>query len=311
MVQRTKDKELEIKVCRNCLALFINNRWQTGSRFSAHLEQMLRMQLFPDIGQGSLSISNIDEIIRSTRNKEKKVMADIIIKDESQQAKAAKHHHAALSLKYGQCTACSRLSSGYYEGILQLRNRKSRGFDAVLDDVLGQADSARGATIVKTVEQKDGIDVYLTSKKLLMAIGKRLYERYGGTLKKSRSLFSRSHETSKNVYRVSVMFRLPDYSKGDIVMIHKKPVLLSSIKKNTVVGRDLAANKRFSADAKHIERIIPSDNIVKTPVSKTRPRLEVLHPETFQSTPVENPARVKGGSAAVIEIDGRLYLIPA
>lgn len=63
------------------------------------------------------------------------------------------------------------------------------------------------AWIAKEEKLKTGIDYYISSNHFLLALGKKLKKSFKGELKISRRLQTKNRITSKNVYRVTVLFR--------------------------------------------------------------------------------------------------------
>ena len=92
----------------------------------------------------------------------------------------------------------------YYEAIIQLRPYKKE----VLDFVRNKIAKRKNVFISKETELKTGIDLYISSQKFARALGKKLKKSFKGELKTTRKLFSRNRQTSKDIYRVTVCFRL-------------------------------------------------------------------------------------------------------
>ncbi len=65
-------------------------------------------------------------------------------------------------------------------------------------------------TIAKIVKQKTGVDLYLSSWRFAISLSRMLKKSFDGKVKITRSLFSKSKETGKRIYRVTVLFRLND-----------------------------------------------------------------------------------------------------
>jgi len=91
----------------------------------------------------------------------------------------------------------------YFQAIIQLRP-----YDQELWDFVERRIEKSDAWISKRVKLKTGIDLYISSNKVARQIGKVLKKVFKGELKESRKLYSRDKQTSKNIYRVTVCFRL-------------------------------------------------------------------------------------------------------
>ncbi len=92
---------------------------------------------------------------------------------------------------------------GYFESKLQLRPKNKE----VLDYVLNQLKKTN-TKIAKEVKLKEGLDLYLSSRKSTIQIAKKLKKVFKGDLKVTKKLFTVNRLTSKKVYRITVLFRL-------------------------------------------------------------------------------------------------------
>jgi len=97
-------------------------------------------------------------------------------------------------------------SDNYWQGVLQIRPAK----EVLLEFVRNQLTKMKGCEITKMAITKNGYDLYLTSQKGVQLLGNKLKKSFPGTLKKSRLLHGRNRLTSKNIYRVTVCFRLDE-----------------------------------------------------------------------------------------------------
>ena len=96
--------------------------------------------------------------------------------------------------------------SNYYEAILQLRPYNEK----VVDFILKKISERKNVYIAKEVSLKTGIDLYLTDQRFARALGRRLKRNFKGKLILSRKLHTRDRQTSRNIYRVTVCFRLEE-----------------------------------------------------------------------------------------------------
>ncbi len=192
------------------------------------------------------------------------------------------------------------MHKGYYEAVLQLRNLNDEVFDFVCRQI-----NKEKALVAKQESVKGGIDIYFASQKIAKKIGKELLESFGGEFKINAELYSRDRQTSKPVYRVSVLFRCFGFLKGEVIKVKGKIFKVTGIGKK-VTGLNLETGKKGAIDYKDkIEKL----EIKKTIVSKVKPALEVIHPETFQSVPVANHKKLKQGEKVKVVVAEKVYLV--
>ncbi|MBI4739459.1 hypothetical protein HY772_08020 [Candidatus Woesearchaeota archaeon] len=139
------------------------------------------------------------------------------------------------------CPYCSKQETPYFEGVLQLRNPTRELLSYVRKDIA--ENQSRGIFISKEIQQPDGVDFQISSNKYLRALGKRLQVRFMGEFKESPRLFTRSRQTSKDVYRLSVYFRLRPYAIGQVVKKGEREIKITSIGKR-VHGSDRKTGKK-------------------------------------------------------------------
>ena len=90
----------------------------------------------------------------------------------------------------------------YYEGVLQIRNPNQE-----LENFLMNQLRKEKVAISKKITHKQGYDLFLTSQRFTLALGRRLNKAFRGKLTVSRRIHTRKRITSKDVYRVTVLFR--------------------------------------------------------------------------------------------------------
>lgn len=133
--------------------------------------------------------------------------------------------------------------SGYFEGILQLREQTDEVLKFI-DEALSHRDDVR---IAKTLKVTNGLDLYFSSKNFLVSVGKNLFARFGGELKISKRLFSQDKVTSRTIYRVTVMFRPPKFKVGDVVKAKGHELRVKLMKKQ-ILGTDVKSGEKVWFD---------------------------------------------------------------
>ncbi len=199
------------------------------------------------------------------------------------------------------CKACSRQSSRYFEGILQLRDVDEEIVEFVRKDI--GKNSSKGIAIVDEADAKNGIDLYLTDKKYIRKIAETLYERYGGEYKLNAQHFSLDKQTSKKIFRLNALFRPSPFRKGDVVSYEGALYTILSLSKNNLNANRilLISEKSLNLDRQEVEKV---GEVKETRVVKVIPHIEVLHPETYDAVAVANPEykKVKMGEKCTVAV---------
>lgn len=191
----------------------------------------------------------------------------------------------------------------YYEAIFQLRDADEK----LIDFVVKQIEEGKKTSASKIVYLRNGTDLYLSSKSFAIGLGRKLQKNFGGTLKISKKLFTKSRKTGKNVYRISVFFKPIPFSVGDVIKVKGKLLKVTGIGKKIGCIELKKGKKTVIEEVGDFEKL----KIHKAVVSKTYPKLEVIHPESFQSIAVENqPEKTKNITDAKIVIsEEKAYLV--
>lgn len=92
----------------------------------------------------------------------------------------------------------------YYEAIIQLRPADEN----LVKYVWNYLRNKGNVFISREEHLKTGLDLYISSRKVAMALGKQLKHLFPGELTLSRSIHTKDRQTSKDLYRVTVLFRL-------------------------------------------------------------------------------------------------------
>lgn len=123
-----------------------------------------------------------------------------------------------------QCDRCSRLSGGYYEAIVQVRatNRRPDLYerlrvDAIAHEVEGSVQDAgdRLSFITRLDDTRDGVDIIVSSHSIGDAIARQIVTEMGGKITRHPKLVG--ERDGKKLYRVTVLLRLPQFRKGDVI----------------------------------------------------------------------------------------------
>ena len=99
----------------------------------------------------------------------------------------------------------------YFEAVLQLRNPNDEAVNCIVNAVNKRKD----VFIAKKSKVKGGIDFYISSQRYTRSLGKLLKKSFKGELKVTRRLYGVDRQTSKLIYRGTVLFRIEEEKKEE------------------------------------------------------------------------------------------------
>lgn len=137
----------------------------------------------------------------------------------------------------------------YFEGILQLRNIDNE----VIEFTLKEIEKNENTFIAKIKKVTNGVDIYISPQKSLRSLGNKLQNHFGGQLIVSKKLHTKSRVTSKDLYRVNMLFRLPKFKKGDIIEYKGDKIKIISVHKK-VLAKDIKTGKKLNIRFKDLFR---------------------------------------------------------
>jgi len=99
----------------------------------------------------------------------------------------------------------------YYEAVIQLRNPSPELINLINNQLRKNPD----AFISTIIPLRDGFDIYISSQRFARNLGNKMKKAFKNSeLKISRKIVTRNRQTSRDVYRASVFFKLPPEEKG-------------------------------------------------------------------------------------------------
>lgn len=186
-------KDLNFELCEKCGKFNFRNKWREAKTKKSAIIEILTQSTKATLDKITVSLPNI------TMKAGVNVDFKAIVNSQEQDYEIEGRFLMTI------CPKCSRDNSTYFEGILQLRNPK--------DEVKQYIDKMLSAARIRSVyassvkEVTNGLDYYITSKSYLRKMGRELKKRFDGDYNESAQLFSRNHQTSKDIYRINVLFR--------------------------------------------------------------------------------------------------------
>mgnify|MGYP002761411526 CR=1 FL=1 len=172
------------------------------------------------------------------------------------------------------------------------------------------SDLGETSTLINVSNMDGGVDLVFGDTSEARSVQQSVQRRLGGLTEETRSLHTVDSFTSKRVYRSTFLIRIPPYGENDVIR---------SEDGTYEVNRTGESLKLYDLDdSTHVntgyESLMDAERLdrQKVSVAKVTDTVSVLHPETYQMVPSENPYAfdvVPGQTVTVVVSDSTVYIV--
>jgi nonsense-mediated mRNA decay protein 3 len=228
-----------------------------------------------------------------------------------------------VRINWETCDTCSRISGGYFEGIVQIRADKRiptheelERCGSIAENVVVRAHGKgdRLAFIAKIEELPEGIDLYVGSTKLGKQICRAIIENFGGKFIESPKLVGQKNGV--DLYRITFALRLPEFVRGDIISVDDTVIEVQRCGKH-MTGIDLETGKRFIEnfnDLMEVKKLSRRQDAVSAVlVADEGKTIQVLDPYTYETVTVKRPEFLgvePGNEIKIIKTVKGIFVVP-
>lgn len=230
-------------------------------------------------------------------------------------------HSVLLQTSNAVCTPCTRKDGDYFEATVQLRSagRKLNEEELsqlreTLDELIHSMEPNPMFFISKEGQVAGGWDLQLGSKSLARNWGRRLSKTFGGSVKESSTVVG--VKDGVEVTRLTLSYRKPAYSIGDIIMLRKSLWIVDSWKKEGPILRRIDRFERTGVTWRDMESssVICSYSDQKTVqiLNRDSSAAEFMDPSDYRISTVALPYDDDGqvDELRIAFIDERWLAIP-
>jgi len=227
-----------------------------------------------------------------------------------------------IRIRVQMCPSCSRQSSDYYEAIIQLRRDGIAAKDAEKElaienqQILRYVDSLAGnednAFLTKWGAVPGGMDYYIGSIVLAKNIAAKMRDNYGASIKESNTIVGM--RDGQDLYRWTILIRLPAHGRGDVVAYEKKLYVVDAVSRKILTLKSVAKGQiyRISPDDTKIKPVAKCSELMEAVVvSHEKKDIQVLDPESLKTVTVLRPPYLRdlGETVPVVRYDERLHAV--
>ncbi|TFF87108.1 MAG: hypothetical protein EU550_03965 [Promethearchaeota archaeon] len=238
----------KLKICPDCYRYTKRDEWikPNENEFLSIIKGAIHNTLLKSIDKNEILTFSIDHDRNNFEFSSKDLITSLELKIKGvliENPSIYSMKTVKLNIDYELCENCLNLRSGtYFKSILQLRVDSSSHFE-MLKDILNKIhnlvkerfDEDDRQYISKIVNQKNGVDVYLSTNELMNHIISYLRSRYHFLLKRSKKLIGRDSQRGKGIYRLKTLIKFLSIKKKDIIEINNQKFIVEQILKNKVI----------------------------------------------------------------------------
>ena len=315
-------KNIELTICAHCNAKFEEGKWKESRILEEEivyraLERAIEIDPLAENEEIELEILQMRGTIAECYIE---AIASVLGEQVHQT------YETDLRLKKAVCPDCSKMNSGYYEAVIQLRadkreltnNELSQADEIVKRSLHAQFKRNKLAYLVEKANIKEGVDYYIGSYKAAKKIANDLKNRFGGIIKESPRLISQDKSTGKGLYRIWISVRLPSFKIKDIITYSNKIGQIIAIDGIKVIATDLTSFDNFSIFWKEYDSIkcIMTGKEIKTTniISKSPSKIQILNPDNYEVVDIAFDEIFEdyeiGDEVNIVKIDENFYIVP-
>ena len=313
--------DLEVTICAHCSSLLKGIKWEDSTLSDEELVTQTVMENYetpPYVHDLELSVEILTirgSIYECIIHAEANVMGTKLVEE----------HTTNVKIKKGACPDCSKYASGYFESVIQIRADKRfpspkelQTIDKILRSKIGSLSVKNRMAYVSDVSViKEGVDYYIGSYKAARKLASAVKDVMGGVVQESPRLVGRDKSRGKDLYRIWISIRLPDFQKDDFIEYENRKGQVKGFDGKKILLKDVGSQAVWSVMWKEynkIEVVARSSDIKTTSVtSKTPKTIQILHPDTYQPVDININSETSnleiGNEVKVVEIDGILYIL--
>ena len=306
---------LTIKICPTCSDHFFRGHWLNEDLDHA-IGHVVEEALTIDADEATVKVV-LNEVTQTMVRA--RVEVDVLHLGETQH----KSFDVDVRVDRATCDRCSRISGGYYESKVQIRADHRTPDDAELQRALeivtraiGSAQKAdRLAFIAKTIQLREGLDLYVGTVKAAKRIVRALVREMGGNFSDSSKLVGR--RDGKDIYRVTFAVRLPKFPTGAIISAKQHIYeICSATSATNAVDLETGQSAALKAEDLRNAQLLGARSDAKRTVlvSIDADAAHLLDPDTYVTLAIKRPPYVckddEGTEIKVVKTRGGVFILP-
>ncbi|MCZ7392181.1 MAG: 60S ribosomal export protein NMD3 [Candidatus Methanoperedens sp.] len=306
------------RICPTCGSVYKRGKWQLKEDEKETILDGVKDALNLDA-----QAKNIELTLSPKQLDHSRYNVHIEAKGEIKGAPITASQDAEVRINWETCDTCSRISGGYFEGIVQIRADKRLPTKEELERcksiagevaIRAQEKGDRLSFIAKKEELYEGFDLYVGSIKLGKQICRAVVDVFGGKFSESPKLVGQKN--GEDLYRITFALRLPEFVRGDIISVDDRVIEVQSCGKH-VSGIDLETGRRFIENFNDLLQVRKlsrrQDAVSAVLIADEGKTIQVMDPDTYETVTLKRPEFLStepGNEIKIVKTAKGIYVVP-
>lgn len=300
-VVRGPSGSVALERCVHCGAIPIREHWDQPTNLVEATEQAaIGSVLIPE------ALEDVDVRVAVLEEDKKNYAVDVEVTGTYKGVTVEGNEPVRVQVKNVTCQACSRRHGGYYEAIVQVRERGEKEVTSerageiavMIEEEVRRVGGLSGTRsyLLKAEARHGGYDYYFGAKPVAKRVAKRIKDRYGGSLTHSSTLAG--EEDGQEVHRLTIAVRLPRVTKGSVIGYEDEIVEVYGRSGNRVLGRTVPEGAGRTIEQRHLDHAVLLEPKRVDVVYAEQDEGQILDPDSLDAVQVRLPEGVESGGKA-------------
>lgn len=297
-VVKAPQDPVELERCVHCEAIPIREHWDQPTSLLEAIEQAaIGAVLVP----GELDDPRLT--VATRQEDAKNYVVEVEVEGPYKGVTVNGTAPVKVRLQDTSCDACSRRHGGYYEGLVQVRQK---GEGEVTDEQAGEIAlmieeevrrvgglSGSQSYLLKAEARHDGYDYFFGTKPVAKAVARRIADRYGGSTTHSSTLAG--ERDGQELHRLTIAVRLPRVHPGTVIAYDEDVIEVYGRQGNRVLGTTVPDGEGRTIEERKLEYATVLEPREVDVVFADEGEGKILDPDSYDSVPVRLPESVASG----------------
>ncbi|MGQ4834597.1 MAG: NMD3-related protein [Candidatus Asgardarchaeia archaeon] len=259
---------IELKICKYCGALFMDNRWiYKFPSIESLIEKKVKELVTKRLEKNDLSpeiIVKVEPIDILNQIEKSQIKITLTNFKKKQLTGKKKEISTFVHFTYSICSRCSKIINKQFQAIIQigkhgdaLTQEEREKIKRSVMKVISKKEANSSSFISELTEAKKFIEFKVGSNSIARAVANYFKKNYNAQTKFTAKLVSM--QSGKRVYQLTVRIDLPKFPKNALVIWKERLGIISTVTEKYLIFTDLITKQSVTIYVDQVDELAPLD----------------------------------------------------